>query len=141
VPNKKAAEKAMAQAEKRRLRKRSTVSAVKTYIRNAERQIASGDAEAATPLVIQAQTVLDKAAEKGILHPNNAARRKSRLLKKLNVASTAAAAPVEEKKPTRRRTTTARTKAAGAKTTATKAAGTKAAGTTTRRRTTKAASS
>ena len=141
MPNKKAAEKAMAQAEKRRLRKRSTVSAVKTYIRNAERQIASGDAEAAMPLVIQAQTVLDKAAEKGILHPNNAARRKSRLLKKLNVASTAAAAPVEEKKPTRRRTTTARTKAAGAKTTGTKAAGIKAAGTTTRRRTTKAASS
>jgi len=131
VPNKKAAEKAMAQAEKRRLRKRSTVSAVKTYIRNAERQIASGDAEAAGPLVIRAQVALDKAAEKGILHPNNAARRKSRLLKKLNIAATAAAAPAEEKKPTRRRTTATRT---GAKASATKS-------TTTRRRTTKAASS
>ena len=123
--NKKAAEKAMVQAEKRRLRKRSTVSAVKTYIRNAERQIAAGDAEAAKPLVVQAQTALDKAAEKGILHANNAARRKSRLLKKLNVAMTVAATPVEETKPTRRRTTTTRAKAAG---------------TTTRKRTTKSAS-
>lgn len=128
MPNKKSAEKAMAQAEKRRLRKRSTVSAVKTYIRNAERQIASGDAEAAKPMVVQAQTALDKAAEKGILHPNNAARRKSRLLKKLNTAVTVAASPVEETKPTRRRTTTpkAGTKTAGSK-----------AGTTTRKRTTK----
>jgi small subunit ribosomal protein S20 len=133
VPNKKSAEKAMAQAEKRRLRKRSTVSAVKTYIRNAERQIASGDAEAAKPMVIQAQTALDKAAEKGILHPNNAARRKSRLLKKLNVASTAATMPEEEKKTTRKRATTTRS---GSKT-----SGTKASGTTTRRRTTKAATS
>jgi small subunit ribosomal protein S20 len=132
VPNKKAAEKAVAQAEKRRLRKRSTVSAVKTYIRNAERQIVAGDAEAAAPMVIQAQTALDKAAEKGILHPNNAARRKSRLLKKLNVATTAATAPVEEKKTTRRRTTTTRT---------TKASTAKKATSTTRRRTTKAASS
>ena len=134
MPNKKAAEKAVAQSEKRRLRKRSTNSAVKTYIRNAERQIASGDAEPAAPLVIQAQTALDKAAAKGILHPNNAARRKSRLLKKLNAATTAAAAPVEEKKTTRRRTTTTRTTKAS---TAKKATST----TTTRRRTTKAASS
>ena len=134
MPNKKAAEKAMAQSEKRRLRKRSTVSAVKTYIRNAERQIASGDAEAAQPLVIQAQTALDRAADKGILHPNNAARRKSRLLKKLNVAATVAATPEEEKKPTRRRTTTTRTTKAS---TAKKAT----SSTTTRRRTTKAASS
>ena len=131
MPNKKAAEKAVAQAEKRRLRKRSTVSAVKTYIRNAERQIASGDAEAAQPLVIQAQVALDKAAEKGILHPNNAARRKSRLLKKLNLASSAVAAPVEEKKTTRRRTTTSTRSTAKSK----------AASTTTRRRTTKSASS
>jgi small subunit ribosomal protein S20 len=134
VPNKKAAEKAVAQAEKRRLRKRSTVSAVKTYIRNAERQIASGDAETAAPLVVEAQKALDKAAEKGILHPNNAARRKSRLLKKLNVAATAAAAPAEEKKTTRRRTTT------GTRSTA-RSTAKKTTSSTTRRRTTKAASS
>lgn len=140
MPNKKAAEKAVAQSEKRRLRKRSTVSAVKTYIRNAERQIASGDAEPAAPMVIQAQTAIDKAAAKGILHPNNAARRKSRLLKKLNLATTAAAAPVEEKKPTRRRTTTTRTTKATAtkKATATRKASNT---TTTRRRITKTASS
>jgi small subunit ribosomal protein S20 len=138
VPNKKAAEKAMAQAEKRRLRKRSTVSAVKTYIRNAEREIVSAGAEAAQPLVVLAQTALDKAAEKGILHPNNAARRKSRLLKKLNLASSVEAAPVEEKKTTRRRTTATSTRSRAA---STKTAAKKTTGTTTRRRTTKSSSS
>ena len=114
MPNKKAAEKAMAQAEKRRLRKRSTVAAVKTYIRNAERQLAGGDGEAAKPMVVQAQVALDKAAEKGVLHANNAARRKSRLLKKLNFALANPVVAVEETKPTRRRTTTKA--ATGAKT-------------------------
>jgi small subunit ribosomal protein S20 len=130
VPNKKAAEKAMAQAEKRRLRKRSTVAAVKTYIRNSERQLATGDSEAAKPMVIQAQVALDKAAEKGILHANNAARRKSRLLKKLNTALANPVVAVEETKTTRRRATT--TKAA----TGTRAAKKPGAATTTRTRNT-----
>lgn len=138
MPNKKAAVKAMAQSEKRRLRKRSTISAVKTFIRNAERQIVTGAEEAKT-LVVQAQRALDKAAEKGILHANNAARRKSRLLAKLNKAAAVAAAPVEAAPTTRRRASTRTTAAKG--TTAAKKPTTRAASTTpTRRRTTKPAS-
>jgi len=37
-------------------------------------------------MVVDAISALDKAAEKGVIHPNNAARRKSRLMKKLNQA-------------------------------------------------------
>jgi small subunit ribosomal protein S20 len=70
-------------AERRRVRNRAVKSAVKTYIRKAERGIFGG-AEDSAALVVQAISKLDKAASKGILHPRNAARRKSRLMKKLN---------------------------------------------------------
>jgi small subunit ribosomal protein S20 len=46
--------------------------------------ITAGDLEAAREAVIVAVSSLDRAAEKGVIHVNNAARRKSRLLKKLN---------------------------------------------------------
>ena len=74
-------------AERRRARNRPVRSAVKTRIRQAERLIFAGQVEEARPLVVQAIRALDKAAEKGIIHPNNAARRKSRLMHKLNRAT------------------------------------------------------
>src|SRR6266511_1385022 len=123
VPNKRSAIKAMATSARRRLRNRSTISAVKTHLRNAERQIGAGDPESARPLVILAQRALDKAAEKGIIHPNNAARHKARMMRKLNGIAPAAAAPTEEKAPARRRTTTTARATTGR--TATKAATTR----------------
>jgi outer membrane biosynthesis protein TonB len=57
---------------------------VKTNITRAERLIFTGELEAAREAVAVAVSSLDKAAEKKILHANNAARRKSRLLMKLN---------------------------------------------------------
>jgi len=45
--------------------------------------------------VVAAISSLDKAAEKGVIHPNNAARRKSRLIKKLNEALSLAEAEQE----------------------------------------------
>ena len=72
--------------ERRRLRNRSIRSRAKTFITKAERLIFSGELEAAQSAVIAAISSLDKAAEKGVIHPNNAARRKSRLMKKLNEA-------------------------------------------------------
>jgi small subunit ribosomal protein S20 len=77
-------------AERRRVRNRSIKSAVKTYIRKAERGIVASEEDANT-LVVQAISKLDKAASKGVLHPRNAARRKSRLMKKLNQAAAAPA--------------------------------------------------
>ena len=71
---------------KRQLRNKSVRSLCKTDITKAERLIFSGELEAAKQAVAEAIISLDKAAEKGIIHPNNAARRKSRLMKKLNEA-------------------------------------------------------
>ena len=79
-------------AERRQLRNKSVRSLCKTNITKAEKLIFSGELESARQTVEAAISSLDKAAEKGIIHPNNAARRKSRLMKKLNEAQTSAAA-------------------------------------------------
>ena len=73
-------------AERRRLSNKSVRSLCKTNITKAERLIFLGELEAAKETVLAAIISLDKAAEKGVIHPNNAARRKSRLMKKLNQA-------------------------------------------------------
>jgi len=86
LPVTKSAKKQLRVDERRRLRNKSIRSLVKTSIIKAERLIFSGELEAAQSAVIAAIGSLDKAAEKGIIHSNNAARRKSRLMKKLNEA-------------------------------------------------------
>jgi small subunit ribosomal protein S20 len=86
LPVTKSAKKRVRATERRRLRNRSIRSQVKTNITKTERLIFSGEIEAAQGAAVTAVSSLDKAAEKGVLHPNNAARRKSRLMKKLNEA-------------------------------------------------------
>ena len=90
MPNTKSAIKMVRVAERRRVRNKAVRSAVKTYVRKAERSIFGGD-ETAPENVVAAVRALDKAATKGIIHRNNAARRKSRLMKKLNQANAPAA--------------------------------------------------
>ena len=58
----------------------------KTFITKARRLIDEGDIEAATEAASAAVVALDKASQRGAIHSNNAARRKSRLLKSLNEA-------------------------------------------------------
>ena len=86
MPDKGSAQKQVRVAEKRRLRNKPIHSLTKTNIIKAERFIFSGTLDKAQEAVKTAVISLDKAAEKGIIHPNNAARRKSRLMKKLNKA-------------------------------------------------------
>ena len=86
MPVTKSAKKQMHVAERRRLRNKSIRSLCKTNITKAERLIFAGELEAAQKAVVAAIGSLDKASEKGVIHPNNAARRKSRLMKKLNEA-------------------------------------------------------
>jgi small subunit ribosomal protein S20 len=83
MPNNPSAAKRMRQERKRRLHNRSIKSLVKTQITKARQAInfEEADAEAA---VRAAVSQLDRAAKKGVIHPNNAARRKSRLMKQLN---------------------------------------------------------
>ena len=76
----------MRATEKRRMRNKSVRSQSKTGITKAEKLIFSGEIESAQKAVIEAISTLDRAAGKGIIHPNNVARRKSRLMKKLNKA-------------------------------------------------------
>ena len=71
------------QNEKRRLRNRVYRGRARTYIRKARAAIADGQLEDARQATLQAVSALDKAAEKGMLHKNNVARRKSRLMKRL----------------------------------------------------------
>jgi small subunit ribosomal protein S20 len=85
LANTKSAKKRIRSNERKHERNTMYRSRVKTAIKKAEQSIFGGspDAEA----IREAMSVLDKAAGKGILHRNNAARRKSRLAKKLAAAT------------------------------------------------------
>jgi small subunit ribosomal protein S20 len=97
--------------ERRAARNRPVRSALRTFVKKARTGIvgvARGTAEEAAALVAEAAKELDKAASKGIIHKNQAARRKGRLMHQLAVVAKAAAAraeaPAEEApRPTRRR--------------------------------------
>lgn len=87
MPRIKSSQKQVRVSGKRQLRNKSVRSLCKTNITKAEGLIFSGELESARAAVVEAISSLDKAAEKGILHANNAARRKARLMKKLNEAA------------------------------------------------------
>jgi len=86
LPIIKSAQKHARASERKRVRNKSARSEVKTNITRAEKLIFSGELEAAQQAVVTAISTLDSAAAKGLFHPNNTARRKSRLMKKLNQA-------------------------------------------------------
>lgn len=71
------------QNEKRRLRNRVHVGRARTSVKKARLSIAAGNPAEARQVTLEAIRILDKAAEKGVIHKNNAARRKSRLMKRL----------------------------------------------------------
>lgn len=84
MANKKSAIKRLRSADRRRLRNRVYRGGARTIVRNARQLIEAGREEEAREAVRRAASALDKAAEKGIIHKNNAARRKSRLMRQLN---------------------------------------------------------
>ena len=63
-------------------------SRAKTFVTKSRLLIAEGDLEGADGAVRDAVTALDKAAQKGAIHRNNASRRKSRIMKQLSDART-----------------------------------------------------
>ncbi len=77
-------EKSLRSAIRKYQRNRPIKSSLRTYISRAEGYIQSKEIPEAEKAVSKALVVLDKAAQKKIIHPNNAARRKSRLTQKLN---------------------------------------------------------
>ena len=92
MPNTRSARKQVRVIQRRRLRNKSIQSLCKTSITKAERLIFSGELKSAQEAAVAAISSLDRAAGKGVIHPNNAARRKSRLMKKLNAARTLSSA-------------------------------------------------
>lgn len=84
MPRTKSALKALRRAEKRRIRNRAVRSTVRTFIKKALESIEKGNPDEARENVRIACRYLDKAVSKGVLHPNTAARRKSKLMQKLN---------------------------------------------------------
>ena len=83
MANTKSAIKRIRQNEKRRLRNRFFSGKARTFVRRARAAIEAENLEEARVYTMEAVSALDKAAEKGVLHPNNASRRKSRLMKHL----------------------------------------------------------
>jgi small subunit ribosomal protein S20 len=76
-------------AARKQVQNKRVRTLTKTNVKKANSLIASGDAEQSKEAVTLAISTLDSAAEKKVIHRNNAARKKSRLMKKLNKAQAA----------------------------------------------------
>ena len=90
MANLKSSAKRARQNYKRRDANRYYRTTARTYIKEARAQIEANELDDAQETIRQAAKALDKAAQKGIIHPNNAARRKSRLMAALHKAQAAA---------------------------------------------------
>ena len=85
MPNSKSAKKDLINSERNRARNVSVKSRLKTLRSKAQAAITGDAATSAAPVQL-ALTAFDAAATKGIIHRNTAARRKSRLMKRVNAA-------------------------------------------------------
>lgn len=87
MANNKSARKRIRVSEQKKVRNRPFRTVARTYVKKAELAIREGDQSLAATAVGIATSMLDRVASKGIIHKNNAARRKSRLMKKFNALS------------------------------------------------------
>jgi len=88
LPTTASAKKRLRQSEKKRLRNRVYRSQARTYIKTTNKLVNQGRWEEAAQAAQMAVSALDKAAQKGVIHKKNAARRKSRLFRRLHQSST-----------------------------------------------------
>ena len=84
MPNIKSAIKRVSVIEKKTLRNNMIKSGYRTAIKKFEQAVADKNVEEATNLYTQATKKIDQACTKGVIVKNTAARKKSRLAKKLN---------------------------------------------------------
>lgn len=77
------------QSLKHRDRNRRNVSRLKTKIKSLRSAIAKGDASAVKGALAETISEIDKAAKKGVIHDNAAARYKSRLSRRVNAVAAA----------------------------------------------------
>ena len=84
MANTKSAQKAVRKIARRTLVNKARRSEMRTYVRKVEEAIASKDAKAAAAALHDAEPLVARAAQKGILHKNTASRKISRLAKRVN---------------------------------------------------------
>jgi small subunit ribosomal protein S20 len=96
MPHTPSAAKRLRKSEKRRVRNRIAAKKIKAQRKAADAALKAGDAAKTATELKTTQAMLDRAADKGYIHPNKAARLKSRLVKRLRAAASAPKA--EEKK-------------------------------------------
>ena len=83
MANKKSAIKRIRQNARRHVRNNYFSSRARTLVKKASASMETGVSDDTRASVVEAISALDKAAQKGILHPNNASRRKGRLMRRL----------------------------------------------------------
>jgi small subunit ribosomal protein S20 len=84
MPNHKSAEKRDRQNERRKAINTASRSRLRSQIKKLRSALAEGDTSAAKNLLPETVSLIDKAARKGVLHQNAAARHKSRLTLRVN---------------------------------------------------------
>ena len=90
MPNIKSVKKDVIRSRQRRLRNQAAKSQIKTFVKKTNAAIAAGDAAAISEVLSKTVSVVDKAAKRGIIHKNAAARRKSRLMRRAAQAAATA---------------------------------------------------
>jgi small subunit ribosomal protein S20 len=83
MANTSSAKKAVRKIESRTSMNRARRSEMRTYVRKVEEALVAGDAAAATAALKTAEPIIMRAAQKGIVHKNSAARKVSRLTTRL----------------------------------------------------------
>ena len=86
MANIKSAIKRIRSSRRRAAYNQITRSTARTYVKRARQLIEAGSLDEAQEVTMLALKALDRAAQKGVIHRNNAARRKSRLMQQLNKA-------------------------------------------------------
>lgn len=83
MPQRRAAEKALRQNERKRKRNRKIKQEVKSTLKSFRKSLEKKDSDISNKDLQKTYKALDKAASKKIIHPNKAARKKSRLARNL----------------------------------------------------------
>jgi small subunit ribosomal protein S20 len=84
LANSKSSKKRIRVSARQAARNKPFRTEARSSVKKAEQAISGGNAEDANAATLEAVSVLDRVANKGVIHKNNAARRKSRLMTKLN---------------------------------------------------------
>ena len=86
MANKKSSKKDLRRIAKRTVRNKSSKTALKTYVKKVKTAATGTDTAAVQTALVTAVKALDKAAQRGLIHKNAAARRKARAAKAANAA-------------------------------------------------------